>query len=136
MSDEAFALYLARGRTCKARPKRRRIIETTRAAVHKVRGVGHPVTTRLPKLFHRWVPATKNQWFTCVARGDVWRGRGGTAAGCFPNRTPPPRVMSVDVGEDAVELVEAVVADHQLALAPGRMLDRNLCAKLLSQFLF
>lgn len=45
-------------------------------------------------------------------------------------------VMSVDVSEDSVELIEAVVADHQLAFAADRMLDRNLGAQLLRQLLF
>src|SRR5882672_5721570 len=71
-----------------------------------------------------------------VPRAGQFRGRrGGVRRELFPESNAPSRVMSVNVGEDPVELVEAVVADHQLALAAGRMLDRNLRAKLLRQFL-
>src|SRR3981081_3832436 len=98
-----FALYLARGRTYKARPKSRRIIETTRAAVHNVRRPDHVAGTRLPKLFHRWVRGTQNQWFTCGVPGCFCKPVVPAAAGCFPNPPPAPRVMSVDVGEDSVE---------------------------------
>jgi hypothetical protein len=113
------------------RPKSRGIIETARAAVHNVSRPDHRASRRSPKLFQRWVLRTENQWFTGGVRRYFAAGR----RGCFPNRMPLTGVMSVDVGEDAVELVEAVVADHQLAFATGRMLDRNLRAKLLRQFL-
>src|SRR4051812_20572066 len=42
---------------------------------------------------------------------------------------------SMNVREDPVELIQAVVGDHQLALTGGGMLDRNLGAQLLGQLL-
>jgi hypothetical protein len=90
-----------------------------RAAVHKVRGPDLSAGTQLPELFHRWVRGTQNQWFTMWCAETLREPVEALAAGCFRNRTPPPRVMSVDVGEDSVELVEAVVADHELAFAAG-----------------
>jgi hypothetical protein len=118
-----FAFVLGR-RTYTARPKSRRIIETARAAVHNVREPDHPAHTRSPELFHEWVRSTENQGLACAGCRDFSR----------PTACRRP-VMSVDVGEDSIELVQAVVADDQLAFAAGRVLDSDLRAKLLRQFL-
>ena len=49
----------------------------------------------------------------------VWRAGMLTqaAGGSFPKSNAAAGVMSVDVSEDSVELIEAVVTDHQLAFA-------------------
>jgi hypothetical protein len=60
------------------------------------------------------------------------------AASCAPRRAANPGrdVPSLlDVRQDAVELVEAVVTHDQLALAAGRMLDGHFGAKLVGELL-
>src|SRR6185312_15827789 len=57
------------------------------------------------------------------------------AAGCRAPVRCPPGGGSADVGQDAVQLVEAVVADHQPALAARGVLDGHLGTELVGQLL-
>src|SRR5262245_52980505 len=57
------------------------------------------------------------------------------AATCALNAPLCQGSVLVNVGEDSVELVEAVVADYQLALTGRRMLDRDPGAQLFGQLL-
>ena len=46
-----------------------------------------------------------------------------------------PIVTLLDVRQDSIQLIQAVVAHHQLALATGGMLDGDLRAELVSELL-
>jgi hypothetical protein len=70
--------------------------------------------------------------------GAPWARGGTTDRGHRPAKTrsalPAERAL-LNVREDAVQLVEAVVTHDQFAFATGRMLDGDLRAELVSEFL-
>src|SRR4051812_21023374 len=103
----------------------------------RTRGSPHSMTSRssAPRTSAPSVPVmvTNHQKSRAWARQEQLAARSETPSAVLAR--PSRAVMSVDVREDAVELVEAVVTDDQLALAAAGMLDRNLGAELLGQLL-
>lgn len=61
--------------------------------------------------------------------------RSTLTASCASRRAAGRNRALLDVRQDAVELVEAVVTHHQLPLAAGRMLDGYLRTKLVGELL-